>query len=48
MDYRFDLVTHQLVSWLMQVDDQVGERGDLPDAFWQWLLVGIDQDDDSA
>lgn len=48
LDYRFDLVTHQLVSWLMQVDDRVGETGDLPDAFWQWLLVGSDQDDDSA
>ena len=48
LNYSFDLVTHQLVSWFMQVDLQHGKTGDLPDAFWQWLLVGTDQDDDSA
>ena len=48
LNYSFDLVTHQLVSWFMQVDLQDGNSGDLPDAFWQWLLVGTDQDDDSA
>ena len=48
LNYSFDLVTHQLVSWFMQVDLQDGKSGDLPDAFWQWLLVGTDQDDDSA
>jgi len=34
LDYRFYLVTHQLVSWLMQVNDQIGEKVDLPDVFW--------------
>jgi len=34
LDYRFYLVTHQLVGWLTQVNDQIGEKGDLPDAFW--------------
>ena len=40
--YRFELVTHQLVLWLMECS--VGEEGhgDLPDAFWTWLLVGTD------
>ena len=41
-------MTHQLVSWFMQVDVQNRRSGDLPDAFWQWLLVGIEHDDDSA
>ncbi|MGE4582191.1 MAG: type IV pilus biogenesis protein EbsA, partial [Synechococcus sp.] len=48
LNYSFELVTHELVSWLMQVDVQNGKSGDLPDAFWQWLLVGTEQDDDSA
>ena len=48
LDYSFELVTHQLVSWFMQVDVQNRRSGDLPDAFWRWLLVGIEQDDDSA
>ena len=48
LNYSFDLVTHELVSWFMQVDVQNGKSGDLPDAFWQWLLVGTEQDDDSA
>ena len=32
----------------MQVEIQDGRNSDLPDAFWQWLLVGTEQDDDSA
>ena len=48
LNYSFELVTHQLVSWFMQVDVQNRRSGDLPDAFWQWLLVGIEHDDDSA
>ena len=48
LNYSFDLVTHQLVSWFMQVEIQDGMDSDLPDAFWQWLLVGTEQDDDSA
>ena len=40
--YRFELVTHQLVLWLM--DCSIGKAGnqDLPDAFWTWLLSGTD------
>jgi len=41
-------VTQQLVRWFMQVEIQDGMDSDLPDAFWQWLLVGNEQDDDSA
>ena len=46
--YRFELVTHQLVQWLM--DGPAGEPGkaDLPDAFWVWLLVGTDPEADEA
>ena len=46
--YRFELVTHQLVQWLM--DGPAGEPGkaDLPDAFWVWLLVGTDPEADDA
>ena len=48
LNYSFELVTHQLVRWFMQVEIQDGRNSDLPDAFWQWLLVGTEQDDDSA
>lgn len=43
--YEFDLVTHQLVQWLM--DCRLAEDGqlDLPDSFWQWLLLGADPSD---
>ena len=43
--YEFELVTHQLVQWLM--DCRVTEAGpqDLPDSFWQWLLLGADPSD---
>ena len=48
LNYSFELVTHQLVRWFMQVEIQDGMDSDLPDAFWQWLLVGTEQDDDCA
>lgn len=35
LQYSFDLQSHQLVLWLMQQ-----EAGDLPQAFWRWLLLG--------
>ncbi len=44
LHYRFELVTHQLVTWLMDGADPAGQNLDLPDAFWQWLLVGSDPD----
>ena len=36
---KFSLPTHQLVSWLMDCSASVGEKPDLPDAFWSWVLV---------
>ena len=54
--YSFELSAHQLVSWLMErTADGSGEGSegkmaapDLPDAFWQWLLVGTEQDGGAA
>ena len=46
--YRFELVTHQLVQWLMDCTVGEPEQGDLPDEFWVWLLVGTDQDGGDA
>ena len=40
--YDFELVTHQLVSWLMDCREEEHGSVDLPDAFWQWLLLGAD------
>ena len=39
--YRFELPAHQLMTWLMQVDPDA-VRVDLPDGFWQWLLLEHD------
>ena len=54
--YSFELSAHQLVSWLMERSTDGNEAGregamaapDLPDAFWQWLLVGTEQDGGAA
>lgn len=40
--YRFELLTHQLVDWLMDRSDSDGTGSDLPDSFWRWLLTGAD------
>ena len=40
--YRFELLTHQLVDWLMDRSDSDGTGFDLPDSFWRWLLTGAD------
>ena len=40
--YRFELVTHQLVLWLMECSTGEAGNQDLPDAFWTWLLTGTD------
>ena len=40
--YRFELVTHQLVLWLMECSTGEAGNQDLPDAFWTWLLIGTD------
>ena len=48
LTYRFEAVTHQLVMWLMDVpSEEAPEDCDLPDGFWQWLLVGGDEDNDA-
>ena len=48
LTYRFEAVTHQLVMWLMDVPSEEAPEGcDLPDGFWQWLLVGGDEDNDA-
>ena len=39
--YGFELPAHQLISWLMQVDPEA-PGPDLPDGFWQWLLLEND------
>ena len=36
---KFSVPTYQLVSWLMDCTASVGEKPDLPDAFWSWVLV---------
>ena len=35
--YPFECPAHQLLDWLMQVVE--AGRQDLPDSFWQWLLL---------
>jgi len=40
--YRFELVTHQLVLWLMECSTGEAGNQDLPDEFWTWLLIGTD------
>lgn len=37
--YSFSLPAHRLLIWLQQATD-----GDLPNAFWQWLILGTDPD----
>jgi hypothetical protein len=41
--YDFQLPAYQLVRWLMQT-----QRGDLPEAFWRWLLLGAPLDGEKA
>lgn len=44
IEYRFDCPAHQLLNWLMEGPLQ--SRGsDLPDSFWQWLLLSGVADD---
>jgi len=43
--YRFELPTHRLLQWLMAWQARGGAAGqpaDLPEAFWQWLILGLD------
>lgn len=43
--YSFALPTHQLVRWLMDWLEAGGaaqQPADLPESFWQWLILGID------
>jgi len=38
-DVDFVVLTHQLVSWLMDCSHQQPSEPDLPEGFWQWLLI---------
>ena len=38
-DVDFAVVAHQLVAWLMDCSQLQRPEPDLPDAFWQWLLM---------
>ena len=38
-DVDFVVLTHQLVAWLMDCSHQQRSEPDLPDGFWQWLLM---------
>jgi len=41
--YRFQIPTHRLVAWLMEwqaVVRATGSPADLPESFWQWLILG--------
>ena len=43
--YRFELPTHQLLSWLIEWQAAApapGSSADLPESFWQWLILGLD------
>ena len=43
--YPFECPAHQLLDWLMQVVE--AGRQDLPDSFWQWLLLEQIEEDGS-
>ena len=38
-DVDFAVLTHQLVAWLMDRSQLERSEPDLPDGFWQWLLM---------
>ena len=43
--YQFSLPTAQLVIWLMdwlEAGGQSGQPADLPESFWQWLILGLE------
>ena len=43
--YSFELPTHRLLHWLMAwqaAGGAFGELADLPEPFWQWLILGLD------
>lgn len=39
-DMDFELSTYQLVAWLMDRSGSDQSEPDLPEEFWQWLLIG--------
>ncbi len=38
-DFDFAVITHQLVVWLMDCSHLQPSEPDLPNGFWQWLLI---------
>lgn len=41
VDYNVELPAHRLLAWLLELSDQHGDL-DLPDAFWSWLILGVE------
>lgn len=41
VQYSFVVPAHRLLAWLQQASAGAGEL-DLPDAFWRWLILGVD------
>ena len=51
LEYSVQLPTHQLVCWLMDWIEAGGgpdQPADLPESFWQWLLLGREPTPGSA
>ena len=43
--YQFSRPTAQLVIWLMdwlEAGERSGQPADLPESFWQWLILGLE------
>jgi hypothetical protein len=43
--YSFELPTHQLLSWLigwLAAGGGSAQPADLPESFWQWLILGLE------
>ena len=43
--YSFELPTHQLLSWLidwLRAGGSSPQPADLPESFWQWLILGLE------
>ncbi|MFZ9228441.1 MAG: type IV pilus biogenesis protein EbsA [Prochlorococcaceae cyanobacterium] len=41
VEYNFELPAHRLLTWLLELSEQHGDI-DLPDAFWSWLILGVE------
>ncbi|MEB3172436.1 MAG: transglycosylase [Cyanobacteriota bacterium] len=41
VQYSFALPAHRLLGWLLELPEG-NTTADLPDAFWRWLILGVD------